>query len=128
MNEPTEQTSMPLARWLILGFAFWVTFLLVLDPDNVARALRGGQGLAIDRELLRIPGAACVRGSVTPLVAPPVGPRAHLVRETLAKIQQHLVPTRFVRIHRRASRSHRKAIRDHCQRRILATSAANRSP
>ena len=68
MNESTEPTSGPLSRGLILGFAFWVTFLLVLEPDNVARALHAGQDLAFDRELLRILGAATLGACFTPLV------------------------------------------------------------
>jgi hypothetical protein len=68
MNESTEPASMPLSRWLILGFSFWVTFLLVLEPDNVARALRSGHDLAFDRELLRILGAATLGAAFTPLV------------------------------------------------------------
>jgi hypothetical protein len=280
MNESTQHPSMPLSRWLILGFSFWVTFLLVLEPDNVARALRAGHDLAVDRELLRILGAACLGAAFTPFVcalterfpvqgslrwrhallhvvaaavlaavliviscvlaawgfegrwlptlgdirdellsnwtllvfaltfltaiihllrlprtepcgapmlpqriayksrkgesfvdvdhidwieaqgnyvALHVGPRAHLLRETLANIQRQLDPARFVRIHRRAivavdritaiqpegngdatlrlvdgrelraSRSHRKAIRDHWQRLNKATGAADQS-
>jgi two-component system LytT family response regulator len=91
-------------------------------------------------------------------VALHVGPQAHLVRDTLANIQRQLDPARFVRIHRRAivavdritaiqpegngdatlrlvdgrelraSRSHRKAIRDHWQRLNKATGAADQSP
>jgi hypothetical protein len=61
-------------------------------------------------------------------VALHVGPRAHLVRETLANIQRQLDPARFVRIARRASRGHRKATRDHWQRRNQATCAADQSP
>ena len=89
-------------------------------------------------------------------VALHVGPRAHLVRETLANIQKQLDPACFVRIHRRAivavdrisairpegngdatlrladgqelraSRSHRQAIRDHWHGRTLATNAGDR--
>lgn len=50
------------------GFLFWVAFLLVLEPDNVVRAVRAGYALSLDHELLRILGAACIGALATPLV------------------------------------------------------------
>lgn len=58
-------------RWLPdlgLGFAYWLGFLLLLEPGNVVRALDAGQALAWDREALRIAGAAALGASVTPLL------------------------------------------------------------
>jgi hypothetical protein len=50
------------------GFLFWVAFLLVLEPDNVLRAIRAGYALSLDHEVVRILGAAFIGASVTPLV------------------------------------------------------------
>lgn len=53
---------------LLPGFLYWVAFLLVLEPDNVARAIHAGYALSLDHELVRILGAACMGGAATPLV------------------------------------------------------------
>jgi hypothetical protein len=50
------------------GFLFWIAFLLVLEPDNVMRAIHAGYALTLNHELVRIIGAACVGGAATPLV------------------------------------------------------------
>lgn len=50
------------------GFLFWIAFLLVLEPDNVVRAVHAGYELPLGHELLRILGAACIGGAATPLV------------------------------------------------------------
>jgi len=52
----------------IPGFLFWVAFLLVLEPDNVVRAVHAGYELPLGHEFLRILGAACIGGAATPLV------------------------------------------------------------
>jgi hypothetical protein len=52
----------------LYGFLYWLAFLLVLEPDNVFRAIRAGHPLAFDHEALRIGCAALVGAGVTPLV------------------------------------------------------------
>jgi hypothetical protein len=49
------------------GFLYWVAFLLVLEPDNVIRAIGSGHGLAFGHEMLRIVVASLLGASVTPL-------------------------------------------------------------
>ena len=54
--------------WFAYGFFYWVAFLLVLEPDNVLRAIRAGYRLSFDHEAIRISGAALVGAAVTPLL------------------------------------------------------------
>lgn len=51
-----------------LGFAYWLGFLLLLEPGNVVRAMDAGRTLAWDREAFRIAGAAALGASATPLL------------------------------------------------------------
>lgn len=70
MSILTEATS-PFARRsreLGLGFLFWLTFLLALEPGNVMRAHGAGLSLAWDRELVRIIGAAAIGALSAPVV------------------------------------------------------------
>jgi len=53
---------------LLPGFLFWGAFLLVLEPDNVVRAIHAGYALSLNHEVLRILGAAFLGGAATPLV------------------------------------------------------------
>jgi hypothetical protein len=55
-------------RWLIHGFFYWAAFLLVLEPDNVIRAVRAGHRLSFDHEAVRITAAASMGAAVTPLL------------------------------------------------------------
>lgn len=57
-----------LGRQFALGFLYWLFFLLVLEPDNVVRALRMGSGLLWSQEVMRIAGASLLGASVTPLL------------------------------------------------------------
>ena len=50
------------------GFLYWLAFLLVLEPDNVFRAIRSGHELAFNHEALRIAAAALLGATVTPLI------------------------------------------------------------
>jgi hypothetical protein len=52
----------------LTGFIFWVAFLLVLEPDNVVRAIHAGYALSVDHELVRILGASSIGAAATPLV------------------------------------------------------------
>jgi len=72
-------------RWpgrLALGAAWWLAFLLLLEPGNITSALDAGQTLAWEREGLRILVATLMGASVTPLLLglverfPVGGPRA----------------------------------------------------
>jgi hypothetical protein len=71
MHEPLPRHALLHKSWrvgFLPGFLFWVAFLLVLEPDNVLRALHAGYELSLDHELLRILGAACIGSAATPLV------------------------------------------------------------
>ena len=60
-----------IAGWLredAFGFLYWLAFLLVLEPDNVLRAMRSGHELAFDHEALRIVVASLLGASVTPVL------------------------------------------------------------
>jgi DNA-binding LytR/AlgR family response regulator len=52
-----------------LGFLYWLSFLIALEPGNVARAIAAGAPLAWDHEVLRIFGAAMLGALATPAVA-----------------------------------------------------------
>ncbi len=52
-----------------LGFLYWLSFLIALEPGNVARAVAAGAPLAWDHEVLRIVGAAMLGALATPAVA-----------------------------------------------------------
>ena len=54
--------------WLLVGFLFWLAFLLVLQPGNVARAMLAGNSLSVGREAVRIIGAAVIGVASTPVV------------------------------------------------------------
>lgn len=49
-----------------LGCAYWLAFLLLLEPGNVYRALEAGQAVDWSREALRIPTATLLGASATP--------------------------------------------------------------
>jgi hypothetical protein len=68
----TQDSRVPrtLQNWVredAYGFLYWLTFLLVLEPGNVFRALQSGYELAFDHEALRIIAAALLGASVTPI-------------------------------------------------------------
>jgi two-component system, LytTR family, response regulator len=67
-GSPDRAGHIPLARQLALGFLYWLFFLLMLEPDNVVRALRAGGGLFWSQEIIRIAGASLLGASVTPLL------------------------------------------------------------
>jgi DNA-binding LytR/AlgR family response regulator len=50
------------------GFAYWVLFLLVLEPGNAMRAARAGHALALHHEVARITAAAILGTLVTPVL------------------------------------------------------------
>ena len=61
----------PLPAWLrsvCIGFLYWLMFLLALEPGNVLHARSLGHTLDIDRQALRISGAALLGSSVTPIL------------------------------------------------------------
>lgn len=75
MSSPTAPvpavTPLPPPGWLrevALGFAYWLAFLLLLEPGNVVRALGVGRTLDWGAETVRILGAAALGASVTPLL------------------------------------------------------------
>jgi hypothetical protein len=56
------------SRALALGFLYWLTFLLVLEPGNVAGAMDSGNRLDWVQEILRILGASLLGAAVTPVL------------------------------------------------------------
>ncbi len=56
------------SRSLALGFFYWLTFLLVLEPGNVAGALDAGSRLDWAQEAMRILGASLLGCAVTPIL------------------------------------------------------------
>ncbi len=50
------------------AYAYWATFLLVLEPGNVLRAARAGHSLGLSHETARILAAAALGTTVTPLL------------------------------------------------------------
>jgi len=57
-----------LARELALGFAYWLVFLLILQPGNVFHAAKADIPLPFFQELLRIAGAGLLGAAITPLL------------------------------------------------------------
>jgi hypothetical protein len=55
-------------REIGLGFLYWLSFLIALQPGNVARAAAAGAALAWDHEVLRILGASALGALSTPAV------------------------------------------------------------
>ncbi len=53
---------------LLYGFAYWLAFLLVLEPDNVLRASQQGHALPIGLEAARIVVAALLGAVATPVL------------------------------------------------------------
>lgn len=52
-----------------LGFVYWLSFLIALEPGKVARAIEAGAPLSWEGEVLRILGAATLGALATPAVA-----------------------------------------------------------
>jgi hypothetical protein len=50
------------------GFAYWLVFLLVLEPGNAMRAARAGHALGLHHEVTRITAAAILGTLVTPVL------------------------------------------------------------
>jgi hypothetical protein len=58
----------PVAREIGLGIGYWLAFLLVLEPDNVVRALAAGSGPSWSLEILRIVMASLLGASTAPFL------------------------------------------------------------
>lgn len=63
-----EKMGLPLAREAAFGFLYWLVLLLVLEPDNVARALHAGAAINWSQEIFRIAGASVLGASAMPMV------------------------------------------------------------
>jgi two-component system LytT family response regulator len=50
----------------LLGFLFWVAFLLALEPGNLSRAAALGRELTLGREAVRILGASLIGAAAMP--------------------------------------------------------------
>ncbi|MEO8314923.1 MAG: LytTR family DNA-binding domain-containing protein [Pseudomonadota bacterium] len=55
-------------NWWLLAFLFWASFLLVLEPGNLARAAALGRDLTFTREFLRISCATLIGMAAMPAV------------------------------------------------------------
>jgi hypothetical protein len=55
-------------REFALGFAYWLAFLLLLEPGNLAAILRNDVPLVWTEEILRIAGASLLGAAVTPML------------------------------------------------------------
>ncbi len=51
-----------------LGFVYWLTFVLVLEPDNLLRAAQVGDAVRWPQEVLRLMGAGVLGALATPLL------------------------------------------------------------
>jgi len=68
MHTSVEHRFNIVRPWFVYGFLYWAAFLMVLEPDNVVRAIRAGYRLSFDHEAVRITGAALVGAAVTPVL------------------------------------------------------------
>ena len=50
----------------VMGFGYWLAFLLVLEPGNLLEMSRGGSPIPWDQEALRITGASLLGACATP--------------------------------------------------------------
>jgi hypothetical protein len=72
---------MRLAQDLALGFAYWLAFMLVLEPGDIGHTLLAGGQVAWDQEAMRLAGGAMLGALSTPPILalvrrfPIVGPR-----------------------------------------------------
>lgn len=66
-GEPDHRLPMLLKK-AGYAYAYWATFLLVLEPGNVLRADRAGHGLGFPHETARILAAAALGAAATPLL------------------------------------------------------------
>ena len=70
MTSATSTTQQaPTLPWQLqcgYGFAYWLVFLLVLEPGNLVRASEAGIHLGVAHETLRMLGAASVGAMTTP--------------------------------------------------------------
>jgi hypothetical protein len=68
---PESQRRLHLPGWLeplSYGFLYWLVFLLVLEPDNVSRAMQMGHSLPFGIEAARILAAALLGAMATPVL------------------------------------------------------------
>lgn len=95
MNAASATPRELLFPWLrqgLFGFAYWLAFLIVLEPGNLLRAAEAGAHLGAMHEALRMLGAALVGALVTPSLLwwserfPLAGPRRwrHLLIQALS--------------------------------------------
>ena len=64
-----QTRSKVLGHEIGLGFIYWLSFLIALEPGRVARALEAGAPVSWEGEALRILGAATLGALATPAVA-----------------------------------------------------------
>src|SRR5580704_9983207 len=58
----------PVMREFGLGALYWFAFLIVLEPDNLLRALRAGSLPSVSHEVFRIVGASLLGACTAPLL------------------------------------------------------------
>jgi DNA-binding LytR/AlgR family response regulator len=67
-TEPAVRGPRDLRVEFAVGFAYWLGFLVLLQPGNLVEMARGGVQVPWAGEALRIAGAAALGGAVTPLL------------------------------------------------------------
>ncbi len=69
LSEPAGLSSgFRVARQMAAGFLYWLVFLLVLEPDNVLRAIHAGGVVPWRQEIARLAAASVMGACVTPLL------------------------------------------------------------
>ncbi|HEY3815367.1 MAG TPA: LytTR family DNA-binding domain-containing protein [Caulobacteraceae bacterium] len=66
MSQALPTPSSARLRELALGFAYWLAFVLMLEPDNVLRALQAGVTPSWAEEATRLCGAGVLGAAATP--------------------------------------------------------------
>jgi hypothetical protein len=67
-NGEAASPIITVTRELALGFAYWLAFLLILQPGNVFHAVKADIPLRFAQEVLRIAGAGLLGAAITPLL------------------------------------------------------------
>lgn len=65
---PTQAPPLSTRAWTAIAFFYWLAFMSVLEPGNLAGALERGAAIDWGREALRLTVAAALGASVTPLL------------------------------------------------------------
>ena len=67
-GEEVRSSRPNLAHELVLGFGYWLLFLVILQPGNIFKAASADIPLHFSQELLRIGGAGLLGAAATPIL------------------------------------------------------------